>query len=137
MIFAKEGVLFLSGSAYEGAIIPMQIIMPTLLWIGLTNIMGIQMLVPLGREKVVLYSEIAGALVDLVINLILIPRMASAGAAIGTLVAEIVVWIVQFIALRVDVTEAYRRIRYGKILFAIVLGIIASIWIKWMQWERL
>ena len=134
MIFAKEGVLFLSGSAYEGAIIPMQIIMPTLLWIGLTNIMGIQMLVPLGREKVVLYSEIAGALVDLVINLILIPRMASAGAAIGTLVAEIVVWIVQFIALRVDVTEAYRRIRYGKILFAIVLGIIASIWIKWMQW---
>ena len=134
MIFAKEGVLFLSGSAYEGAIIPMQIIMPTLLWIGLTNIMGIQMLVPLGREKVVLYSEIAGALVDLVINLILIPRMASAGAAIGTLVAEIVVWIVQFIALRVDVTEAYRRIRYGKILFAIVLGIIASIWTKWTQW---
>lgn len=95
--------------------------------------MGIQMLVPLGREKVVLYSEIAGALVDLVINLILIPRMASAGAAIGTLVAEIVVWIVQFIALRVDVTEAYRRIWYGKILFAIALGIIASIWIKWMQ----
>lgn len=134
MIFAKEGVLFLSGSAYEGAIIPMQIIMPTLLWIGLTNIMGIQMLVPLGREKVVLYSEIAGALVDLVINLILIPRMASAGAAIGTLVAEIVVWIVQFIALRVDVTEAYRRIRYGKILFAIALGIIASIWTKWTQW---
>lgn len=134
MIFAKEGVIFLSGSAYEGAIIPMQIIMPTLLWIGLTNIMGIQMLVPLGREKVVLYSEIAGALVDLVINLILIPRMASAGAAIGTLVAEIVVWIVQFIALRVDVTEAYRRIRYGKILFAIALGIIASIWTKWTQW---
>ena len=134
MIFAKEGVLFLSGSAYEGAIIPMQIIMPTLLWIGLTNIMGIQMLVPLGREKVVLYSEIAGALVDLVINLILIPRMASAGAAIGTLVAEIVVWIVQFIALRVDVTEAYRRIRYGKILFAIAMGIIASIWTKWTQW---
>lgn len=134
MIFAKEGVLFLSGSAYEGAIIPMQIIMPTLLWIGLTNIMGIQMLVPLGREKVVLYSEIAGALVDLVINLILIPRMASAGAAIGTLMAEIVVWIVQFIALRVDVIEAYRRIQYGKILFAVALGIIASIWTQWMQW---
>lgn len=134
MIFAKEGVLFLSGSAYEGAVIPMQIIMPTLLWIGLTNIMGIQMLVPLGREKVVLYSEIAGALVDLVINLILIPRMASAGAAIGTLVAEIMVWLVQFIALRVDVTEAYRRVQYGKILFAVALGIIASIWIKWMQW---
>ena len=58
MLFAKEGICFLSGSAYIGSIVPMQIIMPTLLLIGLTNIMGIQMLVPLGREKVVLLSEI-------------------------------------------------------------------------------
>lgn len=51
MLFAKEGVFFLSGCAYAGAIIPMQVIMPTLLFIGLTNIMGIQMLVPLGKRK--------------------------------------------------------------------------------------
>ena len=57
IIFAKEGIFFLSGSAYAGSIVPMQIIIPTLLLIGLTNIMGIQMLVPLGREKTVLYSE--------------------------------------------------------------------------------
>ena len=42
MIFAREGVLFLSGEAFEGAILPMIIVMPTLLFIGLTNIMGIQ-----------------------------------------------------------------------------------------------
>ena len=58
IIFAKEGIFFLSGSAYAGSIIPMQIIMPTLLLIGLTNIMGIQMLVPLGREKTVLYRKL-------------------------------------------------------------------------------
>ena len=68
MLFAKEGICFLSGSAYIGSIVPMQIIMPTLLLIGLTNIMGIQMLVPLGREKVVLLSEIAGVIVDCVLN---------------------------------------------------------------------
>ena len=55
ILFAREGIYFLSSSAYEGSIIPMQIIMPTLLFIGMTNIMGIQMLVPLGREKMVLY----------------------------------------------------------------------------------
>ena len=54
ILFAKEGILFLSGSDYEGAILPMQIIMPTLLLIGLTNIMGIQILVPLGKERIVL-----------------------------------------------------------------------------------
>lgn len=51
MVFAKYGVLFLSGNEYEGAILPMQIIMPTLLLIGITNILGIQILVPLGKEN--------------------------------------------------------------------------------------
>lgn len=36
MLFAKEGIFFLSGEAYEGSILPMQIIMPTLLFIGLS-----------------------------------------------------------------------------------------------------
>ena len=93
MLFAHESIYFLAGSAYDKSILPMQIIMPTLLFIGLTNIMGIQMLVPLGKEKYVLYSEIAGAIVDLVLNAILIPFMGAAGAAIGTLAAEAVVWI--------------------------------------------
>lgn len=51
MFFAKEGIFFLSGDAYGGSITPMQIIMPTLVLIGLTNIMGIQMLVPLGERR--------------------------------------------------------------------------------------
>lgn len=99
----------MSGSDYEGAILPMQIIMPTLLLIGLTNIMGIQILVPLGKERIVLYSEIAGAVIDLILNLILIPHMASAGAAIGTLTAELVVWIVQFVALKTKFWKHIKR----------------------------
>lgn len=130
MFFAREGIFFLSGDAYAGAIVPMQIIMPTLLFIGLTNIMGIQMLVPLGREKVVLYSEIAGAFVDLILNLILIPKMASVGAAIGTMAAEAVVWLVQYAALRDMVKEAYQSIRYVPVLTALLLGSAASVWVK-------
>ena len=108
----------------------MQIIMPTLVFIGLTNIMGIQMLVPLGREKVVLYSEVAGAIVDLALNAVLIPRMAAAGAAIGTLVAEMAVWCVQYAALRKDVAEAYTSIKVYAILLALVVGTGASLWVK-------
>lgn len=130
MIFAEEGIFFLSGAAYEGAIIPMQIIMPTILWIGLTNIMGMQMLVPMGKEKIVLYSEIAGAIVDLIINFTLIPSMASVGAAIGTLVAEMVVWIVQFLSLKKIVFASYSRIHYGKIVVAVIFSVVGSIWIK-------
>lgn len=130
MLFAKEGIFFLSGNAYADAIVPMQIIMPTIVLIGLTGIMGIQMLVPLGKEKIVLYSEIAGAITDLVLNAILIPRIASAGAAIGTLVAELVVWIVQFVFLRSEVIDAYRKIRYELIFLALMGGTIASLWVR-------
>ena len=104
--------------------------MPTIIFIGLTNIMGIQMLVPMGCEKIVLYSEIAGAVVDLALNTLLIPRLASAGAAIGTLVAEGVVWIVQFAALRKEVTPAYRNVHYGKVVLSTVVGMVSSGWVK-------
>lgn len=126
MLFAREGISFLSGDAYEPATIPMIIIMPTLLTIGLTNIMGIQVLIPLGKEKKVLYSEVTGAVVDFVINMLLIPRMASAGAAIGTLIAECVVWFVQYYVLRKRVIKAYRNIQYWKIVIAVIFGAIVS-----------
>lgn len=130
ILYAKEGILFLSGNAYSKAILPMQVIMPTLIFIGLTNIMGIQILVPLGREKIVLYSEIAGAIVDLFINILLIPRMAATGAAIGTLIAELAVWIVQFVALRYDIIEAYKKVKYFAIILGIIIASMLSIWIK-------
>ena len=133
MLFAKEGIVFLSGNAYEPATIPMVIIMPTLLSIGLTNIMGIQMLIPLGREKIVLYSEVVGAFVDLVINLMLIPRLASVGAAIGTLIAECSVWCVQYYALRDGVNKAYREISYWKIAIAVLAASFCSLFIKRFQ----
>ena len=51
ILFAKDSVLLLSGEAFLGATIPMQVLMPTLVFIGLSNITGIQILVPEGKEK--------------------------------------------------------------------------------------
>ncbi len=128
MLYAKQGILFLAGEGYAGSILPMQIIMPTLLFIGLSNILGIQILVPQGRETVVLASEVVGAVVDLCLNAVLIPTMASAGAAIGTVVAEFAVLTVQFIALRSEVLPAFRAVSYWKIGLALLAGTVASLW---------
>ena len=128
-LFAQQGVYFLSGKAYAGSILPMQIIMPTLPLIGLTNVLGIQILVPLGKENTVLYSEIAGAITNLILNYILIPRFASSGAAIGTLVAEFVVFLVQFFALKAEAINAFRQIHYAKIFVALFLSYMFSNWV--------
>ena len=134
MIFAKESIDLLSGPAFEGSVLPMQVIMPTIFLIGLTNIMGIQMLIPLGREKIVLYSEIAGAVVDLIVNALLIPKYASTGAAIGTLIAEAVVLAVQYAALRKTLKASDYRVRYGVILAALTVGAAASCLVKLSHW---
>lgn len=130
IFFAKESILFLSGDAYLNAILPMQIIMPTVLIIGLTNILGTQMLVPLGREKVVLIGVTLGAIIDVVLNIALIPKYASVGAAIGTLVAEITGLIVQYISLRDDAKKMFKGIHFIKIIIACLISIIPSVWIK-------
>ena len=130
ILYAKNGVLLLSGPDFLGAVQPMQILMPTVLFIGLTGLLGIQILVPLGKEKYVLYSEIAGAVVDLILNAILIPKLGASGAAIGTLVAEGVVLTVQIIALRNDnIKDAFRPVQYWKIVIAAAAGCAACFWV--------
>lgn len=130
ILFAKEGIYFLSGSSYEKSILPMQIIMPTLLFIGISNILGMQILVPLGKEKIVLYSEIIGAMVNLIVNFILIPKYASIGAAIGTVLAEAIVFIVQYIYLREEIKGIFLRIHYLRICFVLSLASVISIVVK-------
>ena len=129
IFFARQGILLLSGEEYLGAVAPMQLIMPTLLFIGLTNILGIQILVPTGREKVVLYSVIVGALTDVICNLVLIPKYLAAGAALSNMIAEAAVLVFQFVALRREVGGAFRSIAYWKVLLGLAAGSAASVWV--------
>lgn len=127
IIFANESILLLSGSMFLPAKLPMQIITPTIVLIGITNVLGIQVLVPLGREKQVLYSEIAGAVINLILNSALIPSLASSGAAIGTLAAEFVVLAVQYRALRKDIKGLALSISYFKIFISLFAGTAVTV----------
>jgi O-antigen/teichoic acid export membrane protein len=129
IFFSKQGILLLSGDDFLGSVLPMQIIMPTLLFIGLTNILGIQILVPTGREKMVLYSVMFGAAVDVVCNFLLIPRFAATGAAVSNMLAEAAVLVFQLIALRKEVLSAFRSISYWKLGAGLLAGTVASVWV--------
>lgn len=136
ILFAREGIFFLSGEAYAGAILPMQVIMPTLFLIGITNILGLQMLVPIGQEKMVLCSEVAGAVVDLFLNLLLIPQLHSLGAAIGTLAAELAVLLVQYAAVRkyIYMKQPFEiTVKGGVFLLALALASVASFVVRWFR----
>lgn len=68
---------------------------PVILFIGLSNVIGIQVLYPLGKEKIVIWSTIGGAVMNLMFNFLLIRSYGAVGAAISTFVAEFIVIFIQ------------------------------------------
>lgn len=100
---ATLGLIFLStpiiqifcGNDFMEAVPVLYWTSPVILFIGLTNVIGIQILYPLGKENIVIYSTIGGAIVNLILNILLIPRLSAVGAGISTFAAELAVLIVQ------------------------------------------
>ena len=120
VIMSDYSIALFYGSAYEASILPMRIILPTLICIGLTNTIGIQILVPTDREKLVVYSTCAGAVTDLILNAVLIPSLGASGAALGTLAAEIVVLLVQLWFIRSEIRLFCSSLQLEKILIAMI-----------------
>ena len=127
IFYARDCLIFLSGKEFIGATLAMQIIAPTILLIGLSNLLGIQVLTPLNKEKQLVYSVVAGAIADLILNIIFIPKMGAAGAAFGTLVAELVVLLVQVFYLKRLFFDIASKIQYWKVIIALVLASETSI----------
>ena len=94
LVFSEDCVLAMGGSSYLGATRAFRIMVISIAPIGLSNILGGQVLVPAGREKRLLLAEIIGAVVNLVLNLYVIPRYSINGASATTLISEVLVWVV-------------------------------------------
>ncbi len=126
MMFTSETILFLAGKDFLQSVLPMRILMPTVLLIGLSNITGIQVLIPQGKENKVVFSVTAGAILDFLLNLVLIPRYGAAGAAMATLLAELLVLIVQCIYLREELPNMLKSVQYWKICVGLGVSIIVG-----------
>ena len=94
IIFAKEIILLVGGAVYLGAVPAFRILLLSLMPIGASNILGGQVLIPAGKERRLLTAEIAGAVFNFIANLILIPYLSILGAAITTVVSEVIVWLI-------------------------------------------
>ena len=94
-VLAPNFVLVLFGSAYLPSVTSMQILSLSVITVAISNFMGYQILISLGKEKIVLYSTIIAALVNITLNLILIGPMGHNGAALASVTAEAAVSLYQ------------------------------------------
>lgn len=88
------------GPGYDKVIPLMQILSWLVIAIGLSNVTGVQYLLSIGEQNKLTLSVICGALVNFVLNFFLIPRYASIGASISSVIAESIVTLVQFYLIR-------------------------------------
>lgn len=91
--FSEELIFFIAGRDYIPAAFCLQITAPLIILIGITNVLGIQLLYPLGYEIYLIKSVGWGALVSVVLNFLLIPIFSHTGAAFSSLIAELTVFI--------------------------------------------
>ena len=111
--FAKSGTIMLIES-------------PILVMIGWSNVIGVQYMLPLGKSNEFTVSVIAGAIVNIVVNLIIVKSLLSIGTSISTVLAEFSVLSVQVYLMRniLPIKEMFRDIwKYflaGFIMFATI-----------------
>lgn len=91
------------GSGFEKCIDLFQILLPSILFISFANVIRTQYLIPFQKDSVYIKSVILGAIVNFIINYILIPEYASIGAAFGTFVAEFLVCFYQAYSIRKEI----------------------------------
>lgn len=133
VIYSKESLQFLAGNEYLPATLAMQIITIAIIPIGITGVLGVQVLTPLGKENEVLYSVIAGALTDFILNLIMIGRWGAAGASLATTIAETVVLLVQVFSCRKYFHHVLDHIHLGRYCLNVIPAAFASYTIKYLS----
>ena len=101
---ANKFVPIFYGSGYEKVIILINIIVPIVLAIGLSNVIGTQYLLPTKKQKEYTISVTAGAIVNFVLNMIFIRLWGAVGASIATVIAEFTVTGVQFYMVRKEIS---------------------------------
>ena len=97
---SKSFVPLFFGAGYDRVIPIMMILSPIIVLIGMSNVIGMQYLLPTKRQKEFTISVICGAVINFTINLFLIKRYGAIGAAIATLIAEFMVTAIQIVFVR-------------------------------------
>lgn len=88
---AKPIIDIFCGYEYQPALLTMQVMCPIILFIPYGQFFSNLIFTPFRKDKYSLFPVIFGALTNVVLNLLLIPRFGALGAGIATVIAEFTV----------------------------------------------
>lgn len=91
IVMAKPIIMILAGNSYIDGIVTLQLLSIALLFAILGGVVTNCINIPTGKEKITLKATVFAAIVNVVLNFALIPLYKQNGAAITTIIAEMVV----------------------------------------------
>lgn len=121
------------GEGFDKAKFLIKILSFLLIAIGLSNVTGLQYMVPTKKQKLLTISLFIGAIFNFILNLIMIRYFKSVGAAIASIMAETIITISQFYLVRTEISfvnvfrETFRYIISAVIMFAVVSIVSTSL----------
>lgn len=90
LIFMASPLIHLfCGKGFEPSIFTLQLMSPIILFIGLSGIIGMQVLYALGRENIVILCTGVGAFINFLLNFLLIPDYSQYASGFATCIAEL------------------------------------------------
>lgn len=92
------------GDGYDKVVVLLSILGFLVLAIGINNVTGIQYMVPTKRQNYFTLSVCVGAIINFLMNLILIPRFQSVGASLSSVTAEVIIAALQLYIVRKELS---------------------------------
>lgn len=126
-IMSENVISILGGLDFLPATNCMQIITLAIIPLAIGNIACSQILIPMKKENYTLIASVVGALINLIINAFLIPKLGAEGAAIATVIAESVVMIVQVYFSYTEMKYALKDMPYRILIIANLVSTIVLI----------
>ena len=128
MLMAPDLIRIIAGSEFTGAVLPMTIISPLVFIVGYEQILVLQTLLPLGKDKVMLRNSLLGAVVGVSLNVLLVPWLAAIGSAIVWIVVECLILVLSQIAVSkyLDIGFPFRLTARNILVYLPLAGILAA-----------
>ena len=92
------------GNGFEKSEILLCTLSFLILSIGINNVTGMQYMIPTKKQNLFTVSVCIGAVANFSLNALMIPHLASLGAAIASVIAETTIAIVQFVMVRQELS---------------------------------
>lgn len=96
-LLSYEAVMLFGGQRYLPSVSTMRILLPILILLPLKSLIGKQILLTYGKQRLVITAIFISTLMNVVLNTLLIPRFSHHGAAFASIISELTILIIELI----------------------------------------